>query len=91
MGLPCHFTRMLVGLGIIQIQTVTGFMNKENIVKNISLLSRKKSPTPNKSMNAQVSFKNINPTKSFYKHSHNHTDLSMSPITTKRIKTQAFR
>lgn len=63
-------------------------MNKENIVKNISLLSRKKSPTPHKINPSQSSFRNIN-SKSFYKH--NHTEMSTSPLSSKRIKTNPFR
>ena len=66
-------------------------MNKENIVKNISLIGRKKSPTPHKNIQSQVSFKNLNH-KSFYKHSHqHHNDLSLSPLGSKRLKTSTFR
>lgn len=44
-------------------------MNKDNFVKNISLLSRKKSPLPNKNNSTQMSFKNMRAinSKSFVK------------------------
>ena len=55
-------------------------MNKENILKNISLISRKKSPTPQK--HPATSFKNLNP-KSFYRNPH---PDSQSPLHSKRTK-----
>lgn len=63
-------------------------MNKENLVKNISLISRKKSPTPNKHPPTQLSFKNIRnmTSKSFVKLDHRDNETSLSPITTKRNK-----
>ena len=70
---------------------LTTSMNKENMVKNISLISRKKSPIPQKNMSQQPSFRNINH-KSFYKNKElNHNDLSLSPIGSKRLKTSTFR
>ena len=66
-------------------------MNKENMVKNISLLGRKKSPTPNKAINSQISFRNIS-NKSFYKNKNrDNDDLSLSPIGSKRLKTNTFK
>ena len=66
-------------------------MNKENLVKNISLLARNKSPTPNKSLHSQASFRNIN-NKSFIKQNHKAShDLSMSPLCSRRGKTNTYR
>ena len=66
-------------------------MNKENMIKNISLIGRKKSPLINKTMQSQVSFRNIN-NKSFYKQQNsNQNDLSLSPIGSKRLKTSTYR
>lgn len=66
-------------------------MNKENLIKNISLVPRKKSPTPIKNPPANVSFRNIKGinSKSFVRPNPQISEASLSPISTKRVKTNA--
>lgn len=64
-------------------------MNKENLAKNISILLHKKNPSPNRHPASLNSFKNVN-IKSFYRPDIKN-DSSLSPIPTKRNKTNTSR